>query len=290
MQTDRVIELHDNGMGWRLDGEDWRPTDDLYVVVGDPVIHSRSPDMHNAAIAEAGLKARYERLALPADRIPQLKDEGYRLGLRGFSVTMPYKEIVGELCDDLTDEAAAAGVVNAVRVSPEGWLGHNTDIQGIVSTLTAAGVSEGQGFVYGTGGSARAALLALHKLGLSGMTVIRRPGATASAFATWASCAKLPIREVAWQDVAGISVADEAVLVACVPGGVRVADHLPVVPGGGVFLDLRYGAHGPETLNDELWCNLDGRPVLIEQGRVAFQWWFDRPAGRRAMNDALSTR
>jgi len=152
-------------------------------IIGDPVGHSRSPAMHNAAFDALELDWVY--VAFPVRR-----GEGEAavravatLGLAGLNVTMPHKADAAPACDDLSSEAAALGAVNTV-VNADGTLaGHSTDGDGFLGALDDEGIAvAGQrAVVVGAGGAGRAITHALGRVGADVTVAARRPDAARSA-------------------------------------------------------------------------------------------------------------
>jgi len=152
-------------------------------IIGDPVGHSRSPAMQNAAFDALELDWVY--VAFPVRR-----GEGEAavravatLGLAGLNVTMPHKADAAAACDDLSSEAAALGAVNTV-VNADGTLaGHSTDGDGFLGALDDEGIAvAGQrAVVVGAGGAGRAITHALGRVGADVTVAARRPGAARSA-------------------------------------------------------------------------------------------------------------
>src|SRR2546428_289264 len=108
----------------------------LFGVLGDPVDHSLSPAMHNAAFAAAGLPHVYLRYRVPATRLPAAVREAKALRMGGLNLTVPLKEAVLPLLDAVTREAERIGAVNTVLFAPGGrTVGDNTDGRGFLAAL-----------------------------------------------------------------------------------------------------------------------------------------------------------
>jgi shikimate dehydrogenase len=152
-------------------------------VIGDPVGHSRSPAMHNAAFDALGLDWVY--VAFPVargDGVAAVRAVAI-LGLAGLSVTMPHKADAAAACDDLAPEAATLGAVNTV-VNADGTLvGHTTDGDGFLRAVDDEGIEVAGrlALVVGAGGAARAITHALGRAGAHVTVAARRPEAARSA-------------------------------------------------------------------------------------------------------------
>jgi shikimate dehydrogenase len=247
-------------------------------VIGDPVEHSRSPRMHNAASAALGLDRVYVALHVaPADLGAAVR--GLRaLGVDGVNVTVPHKAAAVALCDDLGDEARDAGAVNTLSFPGDGSLrGDLTDGLGLVAAL--AEVPE-RAVVLGAGGSARAAAAALLRAGTRSITVVARRLETADrladALADLASGAEV-------EAAATVPAGAGGLLVHCTPvGGIAALKQLPVpadvIERMDAVADFAYRADGSPTPLAEVALAgglpvVDGLELLVRQGALSFERW-----------------
>lgn len=283
--ADCILGLGRDGELLAPTGEPWRPEGPWLAVVGDPIVHSLSPAIHNAALAAAGLPSRYYAVRVPRGSLDRLKSAVANTGLIGLNVTAPLKAEAASLCAELSEAAGTVGAVNTVGLRGGRWSGHNTDIAGIASELRAllpdpeAALSA---VVLGTGGSARAAVAALASLPAARIEVRGRAGGSLAEFAGWAGRAFPAVGVGDWRREP--PAAD--VCLCCVPGGADVRGRIPAAPAGrpALLLDLGYGGRprpAPPGVNA-----VDGRGVLVAQAALSFVWWFDRPAPAEAMRAA----
>ena len=110
-------------------------------VIGHPIGHTLSPKMHNAAFAASGLDYVYVPMDVRPENLPAAVSGLRALGFRGFNVTMPHKEAILPLLDDLDEAARVSGAVNTVVVEERGLLGMNTDGSGFVEACEGSGLS-----------------------------------------------------------------------------------------------------------------------------------------------------
>ncbi len=153
-------------------------------MIGDPIRHSRSPAIHNAAFAAAGLDWVFVAFEVPEGSGRAAVKAVHNLGLGGMSVTMPHKQDAAWACDELTREATALGVVNTVVLTERGrLLGASTDGEGFLRAVRDEGVDPGacSALVLGAGGAARAITLALGAAGARVTVAARRMDAAESA-------------------------------------------------------------------------------------------------------------
>jgi len=135
------------------------------AVIGHPINHSKSPIIHNYWIELGGLNGTYEAIDIAPENlkteIQRLVDEGYA----GFNVTIPHKESIMELCDEIDGNAEVCGAVNTVVIKDGKLIGHNTDSFGFLTNIKTAKPSfdfeEGPALVIGAGGAARAVVSGL---------------------------------------------------------------------------------------------------------------------------------
>ncbi len=158
-------------------------------VIGDPVAHSLSPRLHNAAFAELGMDWVSVGFRVRAGQAAAALAGARALGIRGLSVTMPHKEAVAGLVDRRSPEAERLGAVNCVVFGEDGTRGENTDGAGLVAALRRGAGFDPDGrrcLVVGAGGAAKAAAAALADAGAAEVVVVNRTagrGASAAALA-----------------------------------------------------------------------------------------------------------
>ncbi|MBV8462350.1 MAG: shikimate dehydrogenase, partial [Acidimicrobiales bacterium] len=153
-------------------------------VIGDPVAHSLSPRLHNAAFDALGLDWVSVGFRVPAGQAATALTGAAALGLRGLSVTMPHKEAAARAVDRLGIEAAALDAVNCVVFDEGRTVGENTDGAGLVAALRRGSGFEPEGqrcCVVGAGGAGRAAVLGLAGAGAAEVVVLNRTRARAEA-------------------------------------------------------------------------------------------------------------
>lgn len=253
----------------------------VFALLGDPVAHSLSPVMYNAAFRASGLDAVYVPLRCLPEALEPLMATLVRQG-GGGNVTVPHKARAAEALARLG--GPALDVCNTFWGDGAGVTGAETDSHGILAALAELGVRDGNWLLIGTGGSARAAVHAALRAGAR-IAVQSRDPTRARDFRAMARQAGVGLAEPG----------DCQVVINCTPLGLGPADPLPLdpvlVPPDGVALDLVY--RRGETawvrrLRESGRRAADGRTVLVEQGAAAFERWFDpRPAPREVMRAAV---
>ncbi|MDA0708830.1 MAG: shikimate dehydrogenase [bacterium] len=164
-----------------------RATSQVLGVIGHPVAHSFSPDMHNAAIAHLGVDYCYVAFHV----LPECIGDAMRglggLNIRGLNVTIPHKLAVMEHLDRISEEALAVGAVNTVSSEEGELVGYNTDVYGVLTSLReVAGITTfpEHCVVLGAGGAARAVTYALgNQVGVRRVTLLNRTSQRADSLA-----------------------------------------------------------------------------------------------------------
>lgn len=153
-------------------------------LIGHPVAQSLSPVLHKAALDHFGLSGNYELMDIRPENLKVRVTELIANGFVGLNVTVPYKQELFSLADNLTEEAQLTRAINCIKVLPSGSVtAHNTDLGGFMQSLTTltAGNSKGKAYVLGTGGAARAAVHGLLKLTYKDIVVVGRKKEKAEA-------------------------------------------------------------------------------------------------------------
>lgn len=272
----------------------------LAAVIGDPVRHSLSPTLLNAAFAEAGLDWHFMALEVAEGRSDEALDSVRALGLAGLSVTMPHKAAVAAAVDHRTEQAELLDAVNCVVAEGGRLVGHNTDGDGFLDGLrhdTGFDPAGRSTVVIGAGGAARAVVLALARAGAAEVAVVNRTASRAEVAAGLAG----PVGRVVLSDELSDTVAAADLVVNATSVGMTDDGALPVDPEsvavGAIAVDLIY--HPPETA----WlAALRGRGIeahnglsmLVFQAAHAFRLWTGSEAPVAVMDAAaravLATR
>jgi shikimate dehydrogenase len=241
----------------------------LAGVIGWPVSHSRSPQMHNAAYEALGLDWAYVALPVAPPRLADALRGLAALGFAGANVTIPHKQGVVTLCDELSAEAGRAGSVNTITVREDGSLrGDTTDGAGMLDAIGQ--IPGGPALVLGAGGAARAAVAALVDAGLDVAVSARRDDAALRL------AEDLGGRAEAWPPRRGASLIVNATPVGQTGDAAALPIAEALLEGAQVVCDLAYRADGAETglivaaRRGGLGA-VDGLDVLVGQGARSFR-------------------
>lgn len=268
----------------------------LFGVLGDPVDHSLSPAMHNAAFAACGLPHLYLRFRVPSQSLPDALADARRLGMGGLNLTVPLKEVAIPLLDEVTPEARRVGAVNTIVFDGGRLVGDNTDARGFLQALAGrVELDRSHVVIIGAGGSARAVGTALAMAGCRHVTIANRtiPRAVELARA-------LDERGDLQTTVIGLDVLEDGIglddvrLVVNTTSTGLAAEAIPVrhgaTPSDCVFMDLVYGPQASAFLRAAARARrtaIDGAGMLLHQGAIAFETWTGRTAPLDAMRQAL---
>jgi shikimate dehydrogenase len=155
-------------------------------VIGDPVAHSRSPRIFEWLFAEAGIEADYRAVHVPSGKLGDAVEAVRRGDFQGLSVTLPHKQAVLPLLDEVSVEARAIGAVNCIARGPDGRVrGFNTDAPGWQRAIERHRLLRGARVVLiGAGGAGRAAAFAARQAGVASLVIANRTEATAHSLAS----------------------------------------------------------------------------------------------------------
>lgn len=271
----------------------------LLGVIGHPIEHSLSPRMHNASFAATGLDYVYVPLDVKPERLPEAVAGLRALGFGGFNVTMPHKESILPLLDELEEPAQLTGAVNTVVLEKGVSRGTNTDGSGFVEACAEArvGFAGARVVLFGAGGAAAAIGAAVLGEGASTLRLINRTRERAERLRE-RLLAAYPASEVSVYET---SETDEAVQGADVAInttylGMKEGDPLPLpadaLDAVSAVCDAVY-RRGVETdlvrlARERGLRTVSGGRMLLYQGVQAQRLWTGREPDVRAMSDALA--
>lgn len=276
-------------------------------IIGDPIAHSLSPAMHNAAFAALDLPWTYLAMRVrPADLAAAVRGL-VALGWAGFNVTIPHKEAIIPLVHDLDADARRIGAVNTVRIEHGRLQGYNTDAPAVVEALQRGGaaIAGSACLVLGAGGAGRAAAFALAGAAAARLVILNRTVERAArlAEAVAAAAPACTVRGAPLEpEVVGRAVQDAAIVVQATPATMSAA--MGGAGGRAAWLDaLRAGLHSGMTVLDMVytprWTELlqaareaGARPVsglamLVYQGAASFALWTGQAAPVDVMQGAI---
>lgn len=252
---------------------------DRYAVIGNPIEHSRSPQIHAAFAAQTGQEIRYERILGGLDAFEDEVAAFFGAGGRGLNVTVPFKERAFRLTDSLSTRAGAAGAVNTLIATDAGLRGDNTDGVGLVRDLGCNhlfGFAGARVLLLGAGGAARGVLHPLLEEKPGRLVVANRTPSKALALAE-AAAASGPVLGCGLDELAGQHF--DLIINATAAGLAAAVPEIPedCLAEGGWTYDMLYNKQPTAFVE---WGRehgaaraLDGLGMLVEQAAESFQLW-----------------
>lgn len=250
---------------------------DRYAVIGNPIAHSKSPDIHMRFAEQTQQHLTYDRLSAPLDGFAAAVRSFVQQGGKGLNVTVPFKLEAYALATDLTARARAAGAVNTLKFDGARILGDNTDGVGLVNDIVhnaGFAIAGKSVLLLGAGGAARGALLPLLKQGPARLVLANRTQAKAVELArAFADYGRI--------DVVDFSALDESFDIVINATAASLAADVPAISprvcgARTLAYDMMYGreptvfmdfavAHGAKAR--------DGLGMLVEQAAESFYLW-----------------
>lgn len=279
-------------------------------VFGDPVVHSRSPEMQNAALAASGLQARYARFHISAEELQAALKLLPPLGFKGVNLTIPHKSRAAAFMDELDEFARAAGAVNTVSVEDGRLIGINTDGPGFSRAIRSefsVDLRDLRVLVLGAGGGAgRAIAMQCARENCERLVLVNRMTDKAERlaeeltpfFAEARVAGPVPrLEAITWDERSlRAQIANIDLVVNATPLGMKrtdppavasalLAPHLMVYET--IYAPLRTPLLAAAAESGARGAN--GLSMLLHQGALAFEIWFDREAPLAEMRAALAS-
>lgn len=273
----------------------------LLGVIGNPIAHTLSPAMHNAALEQLGADYVYVAFPVAADQLEAAIEGFAAVGVRGFSVTIPHKQAIMPLLTEISPPAQAVGAVNTVWRTEQGWAGTNTDVIGFLAPLQSLNRdwTEAKTVVLGNGGAARAVVAACAQLGMQAIQVVGRSPEKLAAFeASWQTSPLRPSLTVHdWEALAEL-LPQADLLINTTPIGMHpqveasplTRELMGRVKAGAIAYDLIYTPSPTRFLTLAAQRGLipiDGLEMLVQQGAAALEIWLQQTAPVDTMRQAL---
>lgn len=273
----------------------------LLGVIGNPIEHSLSPVMHNAAIAKLQLDYVYLPFPIKAEDLPAAITGFAAIDLIGFSVTIPHKQAIIPLLTEVSPIAKAIGAVNTVWRTETGWSGTNTDVEGFLSPLKSYNQNWHQttALILGYGGAARAVVAGCAQLNCGKIQVVGRDPQKLKAFQNSWQNSELAVNLSVhhWQELPDL-IGESNLLVNTTPVGMYPhVDRSPIdaelmekLPKNAIAYDLIYTPNPTKFLQiakEQGVEAIDGLEMLVQQGAAALQIWLRQQVPVDVMRQSL---
>jgi len=273
-------------------------TSKAFCIIGNPIEHSLSPLMQNAAFRHANLNYSYIAFKVPADELQGAVESMRKIRIAGFNVTIPHKVEVVKLLDKLSDEALLAGSVNTVK-NEEGLLvGYNTDIDGFLEPIERR-ISNFNGLnvlILGAGGSCRAALVGLaRKDGIDTVSIFNRDQSKLNKIIRLGNDLNLNCKPFKFEDIGKLSeISMKSDLIINTTSIGLQGEKSPVITDfirkDTVVFDIVYKPINTDLIENAKKAGakiIFGYEMLLSQGYKAFEIWTGLKAPREIMKQAL---
>ena len=277
------------------------------AVIGDPIAHSKSPQMHNPGLRARGIDAQYVRVKVPVGRVAEAFRSFAEAGFVGINVTIPHKFEALDAVDVLDPLARTLGAVNTVHIQDGKLHGYNSDGPGFLRSVKEAfgkDVCDLRVLVLGAGGGAgRAVAVQSALVGCRRLVLVNRTQAKVQQLASDLALLSQTqpvtkqIEVLDWSDEALLSVLPEIDLIVNGTSLGMKADDAPLLPANSLrsdhlVFDMVYRAGGLLTHLGEASkaagaAYIDGETLLLHQGAISFEHWFGGIAPVEAMRAGL---
>ena len=266
-----------------------------YSIIGDPVHHSLSPAMHNAAFNSLQLNSTYIAFRVPKGQLEESIEALRAIGIAGFNVTIPHKVDILKFMDYLDSSAKKAAAVNTVHNMDGILKGYNTDIFGFIEPLRKRNVNfNGMNILLlGAGGSARAVIAAFSETkGINKITIVNRTQEKASQLAEKGIDLGLECHVTEMDNIKRIAVESHLIVNTTSIGMNEEASVIGYedISKNAIVYDIVYKPVITNLLENARYAGaavVYGYEMLLEQGARAFEIWTDLQAPRDIMKKSL---
>lgn len=257
-----------------------------FIVVGNPIAHSKSPDIHHAFANQLGFDICYRRQLCPNDNASfvAVVEAFFNGGGVGANITLPFKQMAYQLCantGELSDEARIAGAVNTLAWRHGKLYGDNTDGKGLVYDLTQLMMADGEDLsdksvlILGAGGATRGVILPLLQAGVTQITIANRTYSKAADLAAHFDTYSNKITAICLDDLANQNA--DIVINATSATTTNQALALPATLTARLAYDMMYGKPSPFLAHFAKHGAIvaDGLGMLLSQAAYAFGLWMN---------------
>lgn len=251
-------------------------TQHLYAVFGNPIAHSKSPEIHYTFAKTCDIELSYEKRLVDIDAFPQAIELFQSQGGKGCNITVPFKLDAYNLATELTERARLAGAVNTLKLTESGWLGDNTDGQGLATDIVdnlAWSLDNARVFILGAGGAVKGILPVLSRYKDISIAVYNRTHTKAQALADmYENVSAITQSQLEQSDVFDIIINGTSASLS----GAKIALPTTLVGQQTKAYDMVYGAEPTPFMQwaGDLGAEIaDGLGMLVEQAAESFYVW-----------------
>ncbi|PYF08794.1 shikimate dehydrogenase [Ureibacillus chungkukjangi] len=254
-----------------------------FAVIGDPIAHSKSPNMHNAWFEEMNIDAAYIPLHVKSENLESAISSLKTLGASGWNVTIPHKQTIIPFLDELDPLADKMGAVNTVVRLQDGRLkGYNTDGAGFVHALEEVIGKDNKDqevLLIGAGGAARGIAFALQLFGYRKLTITNRTVEKAEDIIVELGEGKAMSIKEAEQSLGKFGIVIQSTSVGLANGEVKLPLSLEKLQEGAIAADIVYNPLMTPFLLEAQKKNVtivNGLGMFVHQGAIAYNYWLEQ--------------
>lgn len=266
-----------------------------FAVIGDPIAHSKSPNMHNQWFEEMSIDAAYLPIHVKRENLKESVDALKLLGISGWNVTIPHKETIIPFLDELDEMAEKMGAVNTVVRQQDGTLkGYNTDGAGFVRSLEEAVGTEHKTkkvLLIGAGGAARGIAFALKHFGYENITIANRTVSKAQNIIHELETGQAISLEEAHDSLSTFGILIQATSVGLANSEYSLPFELDQLNEGAIVADIVYNPLMTPFLQEAEKKGaviVNGLGMFVHQGAIAFNYWLGQYPNTNSMIEKLT--
>ena len=257
------------------------------ALIGNPVSHSLSPIMQNAAIQYLGLDLIYMAIPCKNEDLERVVNSLKKMNCKGLNITIPFKQKVFDMCSEISPVAKKVKAINTLKLNDnKDWIGTNTDIDGFIYPLKNLNLIKKSSLILGSGGAARSVIQGLIKLKLSKITIISRNKSSLNELITnFKNDIEIKGLLSTKNEIKNL-IQETDLIINTTPVGMSNSTNIDELPFGQGFwdsinsktivYDLIYNPSPTPFLKfcDKKGCmTIDGTQMLIAQGAKSLSFW-----------------
>ena len=258
------------------------------ALIGNPISHSLSPIMHNAALKYLEINSVYLAFECKNDDFDSVMNGLRKINCKGVNITIPFKEKVFSLCKEITPTAKRIRAINTLKLNSKSeWSGTNTDIEGFLYPLRKYDLTQKKAIVLGSGGAARSAVQGLIDMRLSEVNIVSRNQASLDNLLRDFNNEET-LRKFIHTDLEILNILNTAdLIINTTPVGMKTKNENDLPFGDDfwqsinkelIVYDLIYNPKPTRLLRfcEKKGCEtIDGSQMLIAQGVKSIEFWFE---------------
>lgn len=255
-----------------------------FIVIGNPISHSKSPQIHHVFATQSGIDIRYQRQYCPDDKasFTAVVEAFFNGGGTGANVTVPFKQLAHAQClanGSLSEQARVAGAVNTLSIKNAALYGDNTDGQGLVNHITSLGwqLNGAHVAIIGAGGASRGVVLPLIQAGIASLTIANRTLSKAATLVDELNAASMSIDEHSIETCRTTELTGAYDLIINATSIGLTEETLPIADSLNTryAYDMMYGRTLPflEHFEQRGAQISDGYGMLVNQAALSFEHW-----------------